>query len=263
MLSRRRFALIGGSAAAFALIGASRVRFPHYVLLLTPFLAAAAGTMAARVLGRLRAPVAVALVGAALLPTALDDARLVRAAGAPDTRDRDAEFNSRERFSREELVERLNRAVDEADRVLAGVRVRRPWPARAAALLARLWPRGTRGWALAAAFLAFPVVLGGALAGWLLTRPGVTPWALWVFVRDRAGEALGALAARAASGVLESTLVLRAVQAVESLVTRAGVEALGAAAALFATLMLVSAWVLYQNLFRTPSRGAHHVSLSF
>jgi 4-amino-4-deoxy-L-arabinose transferase-like glycosyltransferase len=72
---------------AFALIGASRVGFPHYVLLLTPFLAAAAGTMAARVLGRLRAPVAVALVGAALLPTALDDARLVRAAGAPDTRE--------------------------------------------------------------------------------------------------------------------------------------------------------------------------------
>jgi len=158
---------------------------------------------------------------------------------------------------------RLAPAPGFADRVLAGVRVRRPWPARAAALLARLWPRGTRGWALAAAFLAFPVVLGGALAGWLLTRPGVTPWALWVFVRDRAGEALGALAARAASGVLESTLVLRAVQAVESLVTRAGVEALGAAAALFATLMLVSAWVLYQNLFRTPSRGAHHVSLSF
>jgi 4-amino-4-deoxy-L-arabinose transferase-like glycosyltransferase len=81
---------------AFALIGASRVRFPHYVLLLAPFLAAAAGATVARLVGTVRprrwarraVPAAVvATLAVALAPTAVDDARLVRAAGAPDTRE--------------------------------------------------------------------------------------------------------------------------------------------------------------------------------
>lgn len=81
---------------AFALIGASRVRFPHYVLLVVPFLAAAAGAAAARLVGvarRLRwarPVVTTALAGVlavSLAPTALDDARLVRASGATDTRE--------------------------------------------------------------------------------------------------------------------------------------------------------------------------------
>lgn len=72
---------------AFLVVGASRVRFPHYVLLLVPFLAAAAGGLAARSVRRLRPAGVVALAAAVLVPTALDDARLVRAAGAPDTRE--------------------------------------------------------------------------------------------------------------------------------------------------------------------------------
>lgn len=75
----------------FALVGASRVRFPHYVLLVVPFLAAAAGAAFARLLAtaRLRrhAGLVVAVLALTLVPTALDDARLVRASGAPDTRE--------------------------------------------------------------------------------------------------------------------------------------------------------------------------------
>ena len=65
----------------FVVVGLSRVQFPHYVLILLPLLA---------VLGAAAVPrhgLAVAAVVVSLVPTLADDVRLVRAAGAPDTRE--------------------------------------------------------------------------------------------------------------------------------------------------------------------------------
>jgi hypothetical protein len=76
---------IAFAVALFAVVGASRVLFPHYVLLLYPFLAPLAVVAAQRLARRRSAVVAVALA-LALTPTLLDDVRYLRAAAAPDTR---------------------------------------------------------------------------------------------------------------------------------------------------------------------------------
>lgn len=72
--------------ALFALIGASQIRFPHYVLIIYPYLAAFACVAVGRIrLSAARAAVC-ALVAASLGVAALNSARLVRADGAPSTR---------------------------------------------------------------------------------------------------------------------------------------------------------------------------------
>src|SRR5439155_6058139 len=73
----------------FALVGTSRVRFPHYVLVLVPLLACLAVVALVRMARRAGVAGGIALavvVGLTLLPAVLDDVRLVRAAGAGDTR---------------------------------------------------------------------------------------------------------------------------------------------------------------------------------
>jgi hypothetical protein len=73
----------------YLVVGLSRVEFPHYMLILLPFLAGLAVVGGLRLAARL-GPVGGALVGVAvvisIVPTALNDVRLVRAAGAADTR---------------------------------------------------------------------------------------------------------------------------------------------------------------------------------
>ncbi len=70
----------------FALIGASQVRFPHYVLIVYPELAALACVAVGRIRPRAARVAVCALVAASLGVVALDDVRLTRAAGAPSTR---------------------------------------------------------------------------------------------------------------------------------------------------------------------------------
>lgn len=150
-----------------------------------------------------------------------------------------------------------------ADRVMAGVHVHQPWPARVAALLRRLVPTTTAGWALASAFLALPVLLAGGTTAWLLSRPWLTPQGLWLFARERAVDAVLSLAGRAGVAVLESDAALGVTTWARSLLTEVGARELGAAAALSATLIALSTWILYQNLFRTPTREKSYATYCF
>lgn len=149
-----------------------------------------------------------------------------------------------------------------ADRVMAGVQVRVPVADRVAAVLGRLLPRTTRGWALAAAFLAAPILVVAALAGWLFTRPFVTPQALWLFLSDRVVDGVGALLGTVGTALLHGQLALWFSQVVRDVVGGHGAQ-VGAGLALFAVLTVVSIWVLYRNLFRTPTREMQNVALSF
>lgn len=77
------------AVAVFTLIGASRVAFPHYVLLVMPLFAVAAFIALGRLadaLPRFGRPVVTALVLLALVPALLNTVRLLRIADAPDTR---------------------------------------------------------------------------------------------------------------------------------------------------------------------------------
>lgn len=152
---------------------------------------------------------------------------------------------------------------DFADRVLAGVRLRQPWTVRVAELLRRLVPKTTVGWALVAACVALPFLVFGGVMAWLFTWPSVTPQGLWLYARERLTDALLSLVGQAGAAVFESEVARSVVQWGRTWVATVDPSTVGAGLALFATLTLVSAWVLYQNLFRTPARERRYVSYSF
>lgn len=146
-----------------------------------------------------------------------------------------------------------------ADRILARVRVRQPWAARVGAVLARLMPRTTTGWALLTACLALPAAAGTALIAWVMSRPGLSAQTLTLFLRDRAAEVILSFAGDAATTAMETTLAAQIAALIERLLTTAPTE-LGAAAAAFAATTLASVWVLYRNLFKPSNREVHHAS---
>ncbi len=90
--TRAQRLVLGLALALFAVVGLFRVRFPHYVVILIPFLAPYAVVAARRLAGcsGLRPARASALAGAALalvaVPTVVDDVRLLRVGAGTDTR---------------------------------------------------------------------------------------------------------------------------------------------------------------------------------
>jgi 4-amino-4-deoxy-L-arabinose transferase-like glycosyltransferase len=70
----------------FALIGVSKIHFPHYVLIIYPPLAALACVAVGRIRPCAARVMVCALVAASLVATVLDDVRLTRADGATSTR---------------------------------------------------------------------------------------------------------------------------------------------------------------------------------
>ncbi len=84
---RQRLALVY-IVPTFLVIGAARVRFPHYILPVVPVLAPYAIVAALRIAPRIRLTPLVAVTALALvvLPTVANDVRLVRTAGTDDTR---------------------------------------------------------------------------------------------------------------------------------------------------------------------------------
>lgn len=141
-----------------------------------------------------------------------------------------------------------------ADRIMAGVQIRQPWTLRVAAWLRRWVPSGTTGWALVTAILSLPVLGAGGVTAWLLSQPRFTMHGLWMLVRDRTADAAMSLAARAGTAVIESNIALRLWEWASALPAGFGLGELGAAAALVATVTAGSAWILYQNLFRSSTR---------
>lgn len=150
-----------------------------------------------------------------------------------------------------------------ADRVMAGVLVRQTAASRLAELLRRVVPGGTAGWVLATVLLALPVLVAGGAMAWLLSRPAITPTGLMLFVRDRLTDGFLSLAGQAGSALLESSAAQWLVDATAPLLGGLSATELGAAAALFAVLMVVSLWILYDNLLRNPSRENYNVTYCF
>jgi anti-sigma factor RsiW len=143
-----------------------------------------------------------------------------------------------------------------AERVMAGVRVHTPWPARIAAFVERLFPKTTRGWALASAFLALPLLaLGGAVA-WVLQQPWATAQGLWLVAETRGTAAAQAAWLWAAERALASPLAVT----VGELARAADVRGVGLVALAFGLVMSVSIWILWVNVVRTPSRKITYAS---
>ncbi|MEO5510904.1 MAG: hypothetical protein ABIS27_09745 [Longimicrobiales bacterium] len=155
-----------------------------------------------------------------------------------------------------------------ADRVLAGLHASHataaaPWYVRAGQRAGRIVPKTTKGWALAAAFLALPVVSGSLFLAWLMSHAYVTPRTLWAFGTDRGAHALEGLGSGAISWLMKTDVIAWAVTMSVHVVQQVGMSGVGALLAGAALATCVSIWVLYRNLFRSPTREASYVSFSF
>ena len=155
-----------------------------------------------------------------------------------------------------------------ADRVLAGMKEARaativPWYARGSRFVRQAAPKTTRGWALAAAFLALPLVSGGLFISWLISKSYVTPQTLWAFTTDRGAHALQSLGEGTISWALNTQAAAWAVKMSSQLVHQVGMSGVGALVAALAIATTLSIWVLYKNLFRSTSPEASYVSFSF
>ncbi len=150
-----------------------------------------------------------------------------------------------------------------ASRVMAHVRIPRPWHEQAGALVRRLVPRTTPGWAFAVAILAIPALLATSLAFWLLSRDYLSAAGLWAFALDSFLATVGQWLAAAVGLVLQTDIMAWVVRSATAFLDAAGLRGLGTVAAGAALLTLLSVWVLYRNLVRTPTRGSSYVTYSF
>lgn len=165
-----------------------------------------------------------------------------------------------------------------ADRVMARVRLApaagRAWSwqsaqravqvqaVRAGTALGRLMPKTTFGWAVATAFMALPVVLGGALMAWLMSRSYITPASLWAFVSTQAVDAARSVGSTAVSTAMQTELAAWLYVQGAAFLERAGFTGVGIVLAVACLTTVMSIWILYRNLFRTPTRESHYASYS-
>jgi len=146
-----------------------------------------------------------------------------------------------------------------ADRVMARVDVQPAWATRLVEAGARMLPRTTRAWAFVVVLLAVPALVYGGAVAWLASRPWFSTGWLLAFVQE-------ALVGGYVSGrewIIATIAGSSAAQYVTQLVTSMQPGTLGTAAALFGTATVVSAWVLYRNLIRKPSRESGHGTFAF
>ena len=148
------------------------------------------------------------------------------------------------------------------NRVMARVRLPEPWYARAGDYLQRLAPRTSQGWAFASGLFALPLLGFSVITLWLLSKPYVTSEGLLAFTFNQIGSRASAVLSSAYSVILHSDVTFYLARALEPLVAN-GFRAAGTLAVLFASMTVLAAWVLYQNLFRNPTRGSDYVSYSF
>lgn len=147
-----------------------------------------------------------------------------------------------------------------ADAVMARVRLPEPSPARAAMARrvldrARAFagPRRRRAWAAAAGIALAPAVTAALVAYTVFSHPLVTLGTIGSFVSIKAAALLGAAGSAVATALMQSAPLFRAWTVVGAL-THSPATA-GASLLACSGLTVVSAWVLYRNVYRAPVRA--------
>ena len=176
-------------------------------------------------------------------------------------------------FATLEALPRFAPSAGFAARVMAHVRVRSAraaWHAQALAQVAaagrsvgRWLPQTTRGWAFVTAMLALPAIVGTALVAWLLSRSYITTEALWVAAVGAVDRGATRLGTAAVDGAMQTDVAAWLTANVGAFLQTAGMRGIGALAALAGVLTVLSIWILYRNLFRTPRRESSYVTYSF
>lgn len=135
--------------------------------------------------------------------------------------------------------------------------------ARAGAALDRVLPKTTFGWAMTAAFLALPFLLGALLVSWLMSHSYVTPTTLWAFLSEQAVAGVRSFGSTVATAVMQTGAAEWLLVQGTEFVMRAGAAGVGMLIAATGALTMLSIWILYRNLFRTPRRDTHYATYSF
>lgn len=144
-----------------------------------------------------------------------------------------------------------------AQNVMARVQIRQPMATRLARLADRtadrLVPRTPRALALVAAAFTVPAAALITLIVWISARPWLSVEAIAAFALQRTAALLNAVPGQALALLQRSGIGAWVGEALQRL--SSGTGSIGAAVALFATLTVLSAFVVYRNVFRAPTRG--------
>jgi hypothetical protein len=159
-------------------------------------------------------------------------------------------------------LQHFSPALGFVNRVMVHVKLPEPWWSRAGQFLRPIVPRTSRGWAFASALFALPLVGFGAIMLWLLSKPYVSGEGVVAFTAQQIGSQLSAGFDSAISTLIQSNLTLLLARGLEAF-SSSGVRGAGALVFTFASVTVLSVWVLYQNLFRTPARSSDYASYSF
>jgi len=166
---------------------------------------------------------------------------------------------------------------DFTDRVMAHVRMpvpslwrqyagREVWARytdRVGAALSRLTPQTTLGLSLAAACMGLPIVLLAGIGAWLLQQAALTPREALTHVSTWMVEGLQGVGATAVSTVVQTDVAVWLMGRFAEIIETGGLTGIGTALGVAGVSAVLSAWVLYRNLFRSPTRGSNHVLYSF
>ena len=144
-------------------------------------------------------------------------------------------------------------------RVMQHVKLPDPWYVRAGHYLQIFIPKTTRGWAFASGIFALPLVTVSAMLLWLLSKPYITGETLIAFGWSRISAAAAAAADTLAATFIRSDIAIMTARGVEAAFT-GDLRGAGLVALAFAALTCLSTWVLYQNLFRSPTRRSNYAS---
>ena len=176
-------------------------------------------------------------------------------------------------FAALETLPRFAPPTGFADRVMARVRIPQPhtaWSAQALAQVRaagqraqRFMPHTTRAWGLVAALLALPILVGGAIVTWLLTRSYVTADALWVATVSTLDNGAQRLGTAVVQGAMSTDVAAWLATNLSTFVQTAGMRGVGVALGGALVMTTLSIWVLYRNLFRSTTRESSYVTYSF
>jgi anti-sigma factor RsiW len=166
-----------------------------------------------------------------------------------------------------------------ADRVMAGVNVvqqvkrRAAWEgvwssvsrqaAAAASAAGGMLPKSTFGWSLATGLLALPIVVSAALLAWLTSSTNLTLQALLAYAGSQLMDGLRAAGTTAVTAAVQTDVAAWLVAQAGLLLENAGTAGIGGLLAAACGATVLSVWVLYRNLFRTPTRETNHATYSF
>lgn len=176
-------------------------------------------------------------------------------------------------FAALEGLPQLAPSVGFADRVMARVTVAsrsQVWAGYALAqvraagrAIGRWMPQTTRGWAFATAMLGLPAILVSGFIAWLLSRDYVSAESLWIAARDTVDRGAQRLGEAVVQSFMQTDVVAWLVANTGEFVATTGMRGVGTLMALAGAATMLSVYVLYRNLFRTPTRESHYVTYSF